>query len=104
MIDAQYATFGTRNGWTYLPGGLVLQYGSKSVGTGANTTTVTLPFTFSHSIFNVQVTASYSGVSPSANELFLAVFITDEQHFNVFTNTPSSQFNGFYWQALGTMI
>ena len=104
MIDAQYATFGTKPGWTYLPGGLVLQYGSASATNGAVTTPITLPFAFNHAIFNVQVTASYTGSPPSANQLFLAVFIVDSEHFNVFTNTPSGQFNGFYWQALGTMI
>lgn len=107
MIDSQYATFGTRSGWTYLPGGLVLQYGSESVAAPppeSHTTLVTLPFAFNHSIFNVQVTASYTGTAPTANELFLSVFIVDAQNFKVFTNTPSSQFNGFYWQAIGTMI
>jgi hypothetical protein len=104
MLDAQFATLGTNPGWTYLPGGLVIQYGGASVSTGAHTTTITTPFAFNHTIFKVFVTATYTGTAPTASELFVAVNIVDSQHFKVFTNTPSSQFNGFYWVALGTMI
>ena len=63
VIDAEFATFGTNTnysgtlngGWTYLPGGLILQYGFVPAG---GTTVVIYPVQFPTAVFSITVGGS----------------------------------------------
>lgn len=62
-VDPAAATFGTNTayaadhtgGWTFLPGGLIMQYGVRSNLSSGNNT-VTFPRTFPTAVFSIQVT------------------------------------------------
>jgi len=62
-ISADFANSSTTNGYTYLPNGLILQWGiASSVSLNSNTT-VTLPTAFPSNIFNIQVTPAHNNAN-----------------------------------------
>lgn len=85
---ANFGTFSTNPGWTFLPGGLRLQYGT---GTTTNlTTAVTFPVAFTIAVYSVVAsknTSSTYGVTNVTNAGF------------VFQNGASGA--TFYWLAIG---
>lgn len=115
MIDAQYANLGTRSdktavnpanskgSWTYLAGGLVLQYGF-STGLSSSGQTITLPFPFLHDIYIVQAQVTYSTISSS--RATVAVKVNGPASFDYFflTDGSSGTYSGIFWTAIGSMI
>jgi len=101
--QAQSATFGTftnyappvltqNGGWTFLPGGLLLQYGTKQFPAVATTTSaVVFPIAFT-TLFSV----TYSIKSSSSNRLSSETTTGFEVVFNS-TQTGIR----YYWQAIG---
>jgi hypothetical protein len=84
-------------GWTFLPGGLIKQYGNTTNVTSSGSTTVIFPITFPAAVFNVQCTIVTSDNSTIRFSLqgnpTTAQFVT--------TQTSSSKFTNLYWEALG---
>lgn len=85
------------NGYTRLPGGLILQWG---VGTATNTadTTITFPTAFAVTPYAVVATGIHnvgnpasSGVNPECAIVSVSTFVA--------RNTAG--FDGFYWIAIG---
>ncbi len=99
VIPASFATFSTNPGWTFLPGGLLMQYGSKLANTGSPNGSVTFPVAFTATPYSVQIT-----VLENSNSRTLS-------HVNTLTNAGftcyiqdsggSSIANTFYWIAVG---
>lgn len=98
--DANITTFGTNTayvadhlgGWSFLPGGLILQYGSFSKVVAGNTT-ITFPLTFPNAVFNIVVTARNSNSG---------TVITSETTSNfVLSNSVGAVTRSYYWQAIG---
>jgi len=115
FIESQFATFATNTqyqlgppdlngGWSFLPGGLLLQYGKInsviSVGPTASVITFPIPFKTGTKPFSITLglTATYTGL-PFPNVLIQENGITHE----VFTVSSSTLTNGpkVYWMAIG---
>lgn len=105
FIDANIATFGTSTnyptivanqfgGWTFLPGNLLLQYGTMlSVG---KVTTVAFPITYTTTLFSLTATRKQNGSSDTSygiNNESVAGFDFDAN--------SSTVGNRFYWMAIG---
>ena len=54
MLDGDFATFAQEPGWSYLPGGLIIQYGSTNGVT--NGQDIPYAFTFPNNVFSLVVT------------------------------------------------
>lgn len=100
--NAAYGTppagFTQQGGWTFLPGGLVLQYGFYGMAGATGTSgTIQFPIAFSSPPFTISLTlfrnsgnqtwAINSGISPSTTA------------FTFLTSSGGS--DGFYWSAIG---
>lgn len=102
-----YNATGTQfnGGWTFLPGGLLMQYGQyyKNTGIVGSTGTVTFPVSFSAAPYNISLTLICKSTMTSQTQ-YLSVLDT-------FTSSTSFQWNllstvggsyvGFYWTAIG---
>lgn len=94
---AQFAGFSatagaTAQGWYFLPGGIIVQYGTLPIAAG-QTGTITFPFPFPSVIFNIQMTPigvlnNTAGVAVAAPALASFDYV-------------KSNNGGFYWMAYG---
>lgn len=109
-ITASFAEFGTNTnysgtlngGWTFLPGGLLLQYGlATSSGTALPNTIVTLPVTMTNSAYSVNCTI----LTTVDSRFFVEVYDVSTNQFRAVTRDSSgSKTSGitFYWQVIGS--
>lgn len=101
-VTGKFSTFGTTvsdKGWTFLPGGLLLQYGFATSNTSSPNGTVTFPVAFTSTPFSIQL-----NVLENSNSRRIT-------HVNTLTSTGftcyiqdssgSSVSNRFYWIAIG---
>jgi hypothetical protein len=91
-------------GNTFLPGGIILQWGQIISAFGTNTGTATFSRPFPTKLFNVQITMT--GTSGSPNLVQFVSQISDVTPivtgFNwQFTGGSTSSYTGFYWTAIG---
>lgn len=62
----------TSNGCTFLPGGLLLQWGTVSLNANPSNTTVTYPVAFPNNVFNIVVSISRdSSISTTAQSVYV---------------------------------
>lgn len=87
----------TANGYSFLPGGIILQWGTVNA-TGASNVTVNFPITFPANCFNVQISRLHSSSSPGSNSMWV----------NTTPSTSSFQIHNddghtwaYYWFAIG---
>ena len=102
--DASFASFATENpGWTFLPGGLLLQYGfAATVGTGVPNSTFNFPRQFTTGVYSATATI----LSGSINPYIVKIVSLSTTQFNavVFNplNPPFSQAGiTYYWTVIG---
>lgn len=94
--DANIATFGSNPGWTFLPGGLIMQYGTNAAA--SSTGSVAFPFSFT-TIYQVQVTSSRTGTGSNNNTILDTHGISNSGFsYKIDTNSGSAQIN---WIAIG---
>jgi len=108
-VTGKFSSFGTTSsnkGWTFLPGGLLMQYGFVNGAlTGGTTGTVTYPVEFTTEVFSLQTTLAYTTTSPSStggvgNVTFdTTALATTGFGYKVITN--SGAYTRFYWVAIG---
>lgn len=104
VIPASVARFSTNTnytgtqsgGWTFLPGGMLLQYGSKT-SPGAGSSSITFPVAFTNAPYSIQLTPRNDG-SHSAFTYYLDGAPTNTS-FNYRASTAGS--NTLYWIAIG---
>ena len=90
------ATFTQTGGWTYLPGGMLLQYGFYGkTGALGSSGTIQFPVTFSTGCYSV--TTSLSRSSSGDQSLTVNSITTSSFLFK----SSSSGSDGVYWQAIG---
>jgi|SRR5271166_1199358 len=93
------------NGYTYLPGGLILQWGTVTTAppSSALTGTVTFPINFPNNIFMVNATShgNTSGGLASVNIRTTAIGPPSTFGWLYSSTGGSAGFNGFYWVAIG---
>lgn len=98
-ITSKFATFSTNTayvatyagGWSFLPGGLLIQYG-KSPGGAADPFPVTFPVAFTSTPFSVTVTI----VDSSANNNAISIQLVTTTGFSYRRSTQP-----IYWVAIG---
>lgn len=98
VSNTNFSTFSTNPGWTFLPGGLLLQYGESTSNTSSPNAEVTFPFPFT-TVFTVQICVLENSnsrriwhVNSLANDKFTAYIQND---------SGTSVANTFYWHAIG---
>ena len=113
-ISASTALFGTNaaygvapagtviiGGWTFLPGGLILQYGLVT-GTGAlntpSTRTVPFPIAFNAVPYTVHLQVRRDNASDSESSISRTTLPTSTDFTYVLKDSTA---NGFYWTAIG---
>jgi hypothetical protein len=84
-------------GWTFLPGGLLLQYGFVNDPEEEDFDTVQFPVTFTTGCFSITTTAVRS--STNVDTIYIkSVSASSFQYFN----TSDGGITGFYWIAIGS--
>lgn len=86
----------TTGGWTFLPGGLLLQYGTVTAP-GNPSTTVSFPIAFTSTPF--AMTISIKRNSGSNDNLFINS--KSSTTFTYFASTSNAGFQSFDWMAIG---
>lgn len=96
-----FATYGTppagvtwSGGWTFLPGGLLLQYGL--VTPSANSVTVTFPVPYSTVVFSVTATMTFIAIGGTSVTLG-----TNNQTTTTFDVNMKNGSTRFMWMAIG---
>ena len=89
--DSDFANSKSTNGYTYLPNGLIFQWGNASVSSGA---TVTLPVTFPNNIFNAGVTHHKTSVSGAES-----VALTSTSQITIYHSAGGTE--TYLWTAIG---
>ncbi len=96
LSNSNFATFGTDPGWTFLPGGLLMQWGTETCASG---TTVSFSRSFTGAPYTIQCTIFqnttnrhfvYARTSTSSN------FVTTQ-----LDSGGSGETNTFSWVAIG---
>ncbi len=117
-ITAQSAKFGTNTnyqvgppnlfgGWTFLPGGLVMQYGSfglfsNEAANFGNGGTITFPFPFNNIPFSIQVTLLCKAGGTATTRTISVEYFPSPSNFlwNLDSNSSGS-YVGLMWTAIG---
>lgn len=95
------------NGQTFLPGGIILKWGTFNGFTSSSSQTGTITFVpaFPNGVFNITAQAFYTGTAPgsSGGSLNIRQPSVSNAEFTWAFSTGSSQFTGggFYWLAIG---
>jgi len=97
QLSRNIAPSATANGYTFLPGGLILQWGSSTAVQSSATNVITFPIAFTVNVFSVQATVVTDDNSTIRFSLLNAATLTN---FTT-TQTNSSHFTRLYWLAIG---
>ncbi len=105
VAAGNFSKFGTNPGWTFLPGGLILQWGSV---TSTANTFQTLTFSlagnieFPNNCFSVFTQPFGSGSVPGGGATIeIRKSTLSKTLFNWVYVTGSGQYEGFFWVAIG---
>lgn len=85
-----------RGGWTFLPGGLILQYGLAIISNTGGNNTVPFPRVFNVGVYSI-VTTGFTTTGSTNTTLVNNVTTTN---FTI-VNTSSGSVLSMYWQAIG---
>jgi hypothetical protein len=99
-VTGKFGTFGTNPGWTFLPGGLIMQYGKISVNAGG-----AFPVNFSVTYTNVPYSITLAGTRGTTNSSSVFVVQGSEATggFSIFnTSGTSGGIVNCYWMAIGS--
>jgi hypothetical protein len=94
------AGFTQTGGWTFLPGGMLMQYGffGKTGGLGTSGT-IQFPFTFTNIPYSVTATISRASAGGGAGIVVEVTGTVTTSSFGFASSTSSS--DGVYWMAIG---
>jgi hypothetical protein len=92
------------NGFTILQGGVLLNWGIKTVATSGTRTTVSFNRNYSATPYSIQITSidSSGSSSPSENAVFVVSGSVTTSQFIV-SNSSSGSVVQIYWQAIGPL-
>lgn len=85
------------NGYVYLPGGILLQWGSSN--STASSTTRSFPIPFPNNVFSMNATLSVNASTGSAGTIYIETLNLDD-YTVIQASLPNSK-NGYYWFAIG---
>lgn len=96
---------GGANGWTFLPGGFILQWGTTPVGAISGSVLFNAAnIDFPANCYNVQATPIFITASPPltpTNQATVSVDALTTTGFNWRFNQNTFHWNGFFWIAIG---
>ncbi len=100
--NSSFASFAVANpGWTFLPGGMLFQYGlATSSGTSLPNTTITFPRAYSTGLFSVNATI----LTTADSRFFVEIYDSSTTQFRAVTrDSGGAKTSGitFYWMAIG---
>lgn len=105
-VEASFSSFAntagtSSSGWTFLPGGILMQYGLKTVDAKGTATTITFPVEFTGTPFSITIgNVTNEGNSPGANNQFIKDGSVSTTSFDI-VNSSSSSARKVYWMAIG---
>jgi hypothetical protein len=85
-------------GWTFLPGGLLLQYGTLAHTTNQETT-ITFPVPFSGTPFSINANGIIGAFDPNTRSAIGIRTVTTTSF--VARTTTNNELQGIYWMAIG---
>lgn len=108
QLTRNFAPVANTNGYTFLPGGLILQWGTVNgthagVLQGGDTGTVTFSsanIAFPSNCFEVWTQPFYTSAAPNGAGV-VATKLNGTTSFSWIFNTNSGSYNGFFWAAIG---
>jgi hypothetical protein len=102
QLTRNFQPVAATNGYTMLPGGLIMQWGIVSIPSGTVTFS-TNNIAFPSACFSVQLTliSKASSTSSSNNSLFIDTATSSRTQFKWRYNGGSGDFQSFYWVAIG---
>jgi hypothetical protein len=92
------------NGRSFLPGGIIIQWGSVTSALPNNGSVNFFAATglaFPNNCFNVQTTPFYGVSAPNTNPISIAINGLTATGFNWLALSASNKYTGFYWTAIG---
>jgi len=95
QLTTNLAPVVSTNGYSYLPGGLIFQWGRFNPNSSTN---VSFPLTFPNNVFNIQLTGSADNNSTFRNGVSTGTLTTSGFSWE---GTISSHWNPIYWLAIG---
>lgn len=88
------------NGYSYLPGGIIIQWGVVASTALSGTANFNIPFP--NQCFNIQLTTVTSAVSNHANGIYIVGAVTSSNTFFTWNQAdPATAQTGFLWLAIG---
>lgn len=110
-IDPNFSTFGTNGvyttvgpisfsgGWTFLPGGLLLQYGTVTNANGNAQTAVPFPKSFKSTTVPFSIVTTMIRTGAGADVIYVVPTSPTDIDFDVFNTSGNPR--PFYWYAIG---
>lgn len=98
--SSKTGSFRTSTGWTFLPGNMIMQWGTAP-GSSSSSIPVVFPYTFSTGVYNIQITPLHSSSSPGSD--FGVVVVSGSANVTGFSigNIGGHTMTGWYWTAIG---
>jgi hypothetical protein len=93
-VDARFD-----GGWTFLPGGLLMQYGRYTNNPINSSDIVVYPVPFNSAAFSIQLTLTTT--AQTATVVQISVTGSNSTSFSWQRHASSGSYNGFYWVAIG---
>lgn len=102
QITAPKGTSASANGYAFLPGGIVMQWGIINSPPMPSGTTTPLSFNinFPNNCFNIQMTLINDGSTTNAQVMSIRIGSVSTSGFS-WNYTGGSAYRGFYWVAIG---
>ncbi len=89
------------SGYTTLPGGVIMQWGTSAINISGSSTAVAFPLTFPTAAFSVTFACiNTQGNSPSANNIYVKSGTLTTAGFTA-SNSSSGGTTAIYWMAIG---
>lgn len=86
-------------GWTFLAGGMLLQYGTADLAANPTATTIKYPVAFTNGVYSITVSKISSDVSQTGQEVRV-VPTPNLTQFQIIQSSSSNN-NKIYWMAIG---
>lgn len=108
QLTRNFTPIVAQNGSTFLPGGLILQWGFKAI-TAQGVSTVTYPMAFPANVYNVRATAVYDTTPPTGSVPNGSAVVEIDRNtanflktgFSFLFTTNSTAYVGIFWEAIG---
>ncbi len=102
IADPGFQAMNAANGYTSIPGGLIIQWGSLSVSPSGTATPVSFPLIFLNNVWSVVLGfGNNSGNSPGGSTAFIKDGSLTTSGFKI-TSSSSGSIDLVYWIAIGT--